>query len=203
MRKYFHAISALTLTAFLSGCASYNASSLKSLASDAIIESHNPDFQDGLVVIAKAFNKDDCKKYLDRDVIKEGYQPIQIYIQNNSTKNYVFSLDRISMCCSRPEEVARKVHTSTAGRAIGYAVGSLFMLPLAIPAVVDAVKSSKANESLDYDFSVKAASDQVIYPSCNLNKILFTRLQGYNSTFDITLIESETNKPRTFRVHAS
>jgi hypothetical protein len=104
-------------------------------------------------VAAKAFDKMDCKRYLDRDVIKKGYQPVQLFIQNNSDKNYLLSLNRLSLPYVRPEEVARTVHTSTMGRILGYGIpGIVIAWPLIIPAVVDGVKSSEANEALDKDF---------------------------------------------------
>ena len=92
----------------LSGCASYQAASLNTLSSDAMV-SGMPGREE-IVIVAKAFNKADCKRYLDRDVIAQGYQPIQLYIENKSDKNYAFSLSRVSLSCASPEEVAEKVH---------------------------------------------------------------------------------------------
>ncbi len=85
-----------------------------------------------VVVGAKAFDAADCGKYLDRDVISEGYQPVQRYIQNSSDKDYVFSLNRVSLPTARAEEVSGKVHTDTIARAAGYGAAALFFLPLAI-----------------------------------------------------------------------
>ena len=157
-----------------------------------------------ILISAKAFNKSDCKKYLDRDVLKKGYQPVQLYIQNNSDKSYLFSLNRVSLSCARPEEVAEKVHTSTVGRAAGYGAAAWFTCGLlAIPAVVDGVKSSQANEALDNDFSAKTARDQTILPHSHLNKLIFVPVNEYQQMFSITLIEQESNKPKTFNIVAN
>lgn len=176
----------------LSGCASYQAASLNTLSSDAMV-SGMPGREE-IVVVAKAFNKADCKRYLDRDVIAQGYQPIQLYIENKSDKNYAFSLSRVSLSCASPEEVAEKVHTSTVGRATGYGVGALFLWPLAIPAIVDGVKSSQANDALDIDFSSKAARDQVIQPHAYFNKLLFVPSNEYQPAFTVTLMDQNSNK---------
>jgi hypothetical protein len=104
------------------------------------------------MIVSKAFTPQDCDRYLDRNVIVEGYQPVQLYFQNDSDKSYLFSLNRIGLTVARPEEVAQKVHTSTAGRAFGYGVGALILWPLAIPAILDGIGSAKANKSLDSDF---------------------------------------------------
>jgi len=176
---------------------------LSSLESDLII-TQAQNSSDGEVLIgAKAFNKADCKKYLDRDVISEGYQPVQLFILNNSAHDYSFSLGRISLSCARAEEVAEKVHTSTAGRATGYGVASLFLWPLAIPAVIDGVKSSNANEALDNDFSAKVARDQMIFRHSHYNRILFVPVNEYQSSFKVTLMDQESNEPKTINVSAS
>jgi hypothetical protein len=202
VRKVFLPIVACSLT-LLSGCASYNASPLNSLSSQVIYSSAAEAKSSDVTVIAKTFNKVDCKRYLDRDVIEKGYQPIQLYIQNDSDKRYSFSLSRISLPCIRPEEIAEKVHTSTVGRATGYGVASLFLWPLAIPAVVDGVKSSQANEALDNDFSSKAAMDQTIQPHSYLNKLIFVSVNEYQAAFRLTVIDQETGESKSFNVNAN
>ena len=193
--------SLLMLSALVSGCASYNAAPLSSLSTEVIQKV--PTTGTDVVAVAKAFDKSDCQKFLDRDVMKEGYQPIQLYIENPSDKNYVFSLSRISLPTARPEEVADKVHTSTVGRAVGYSVAGLFLWPLFIPAVIDGVKSSEANRSLDTDFSAKAAKDQVLHPHSHMNTIIFVPRDAYQSKFNITLIEEKTREPKLLEVQAS
>ncbi len=189
------------LSVLVSGCASYNAAPLSNLSTEVIqrVSATEGD----VVVAAKAFDKSDCKKFLDRDVIGEGYQPVQLYIENHSDKNYVFSLSRLSVPSARSEEVAAKVHTSTVGRAVGYSVAGLFLWPLFIPAVVDGVKSSEANASLDQDFSAKAAKDQVLFPHSHMNTIIFVPRDAYQSKFNITLIEEKTREPKVLEVQAS
>ena len=203
--------SILLLVSILSGCANYSASPLNSLSSQIILETSDIKNND-VIITAKIFNKSDCRKYLDRDVIKKGYQPIQIYIQNNSNKIYSFALDRISLPCARAKDVARKVHTSTAGRTAAYGVPALFLLPLAvlgapaqsaaIPAVVEGVKSTQANKALDRDFSAKTAMDQTIFPHTHLNKIIFVPVNDYQETFKITLIDHDSTEARHFNVNS-
>lgn len=198
MRNYFFKGAALLGVALVfSSCASYKAVTLSNL-SPTFVEGN----QEDVVVVAKAFNVDDCKKYLDRNVLSVGYQPVQIYIQNDSDKALVFTTDRISLPCAPAREVAEKVHTSTAGRVVGYGVGALFVWPLLVPAVVDGVKSSQANESLDIDFASKVAGNQTIFPHSRLNKVLFVPIADYHPNFSLTLIEAESGKTRQIKVLA-
>jgi hypothetical protein len=202
MKKYtLPLIGAVTALALLSGCASYKAAPLNALSSDVFQSATS---SQEISVTAKAFDRTDCKRYLDRDVISKGYQPIQLYIQNNSKNSYSFALSRTDLPSARPEEVASKVHTSTAGRALGYGIpGLLFALPLIIPAVVDGIKSSEANEALDTDFAAKAARDQMIAPYSSFNKLIFVPLYDYQESFTVTLIDKESNQPKTFHVTAN
>ena len=200
MKKHLSSIFTISATlALLSGCASYHAAPLNNLSSDAVCSSSvkNSD----VIVLARSFDKVDCKRYLDRDVLAKGYQPVQLYIQNNSDQSYSFSLDRIDIPHARAEAVAAKVHTSTVGRILGYGIPGLVVVwPLIIPAVVDGIKSSDANEALDMDFSSKAAKNQIINPYTHFNKILFVPVNDHKSSFNITLINQESNEPQTFKV---
>lgn len=187
----------------LAGCASYRAASLDPLSSNAV---HSSTPSSDLVITAKAFDTLDCKRYLDRNVIKEGYQPVQLYIHNNSNKSYEVSLSRISLPHAPPEFVARTVHTSTAGRICAYGIPGLivpFAFPLIIPAVVDGIKSSEANDALDIDFYAKSVkTSQIVAPHSYFNKLIFVDRNEYQPHFSLTLIDLDSRKEETFNIVA-
>lgn len=191
---------AVSLAALLTGCASYQASALNTLSSDVVQTKTTEGKKHEVAIAAKAFNKADCKRYLDRDVISEGYQPVQLYIENDSDNSYAFSLNRIDVPVADYEEVAHKVHTSTVGRAVGYGVGGLILWPLFIPAVIDGFKSAQANEELDRDFSAKVARDEVVGPHSHINRLLFVPKKGYKSAFTVTLLDRTHNATKTIDV---
>ncbi len=148
-----------------------------------------------ILVAAKTFNKNDCMRYLGRNVLKVGYQPVQIIIKNTSNKTLIFSPNQVSLPCARVEQISEKVHTSTAGRATGYGAAAVLTSGLfLIPAIVDGVKSSNANRALDADYFAKALSKQTLPPNSKLNGLLFVPSSSYVSDFKITLIEEGTNK---------
>lgn len=185
----------------LTSCASYRASALNNL-SPVMVTNSNANSYDDVVICAKTFDKNDCKKFLDRDVIDCGYYPVQLYIENNSERDYAFSLNRVSLPCARPEEVAEKVHTSTVGRAVGYGAASLILWPFVIPAIVDGVKSAEANRALDSDFGAKSARDHIIHRHSHSNMLMFVPSNAYQSTFFVTLIDQISNQQKTVRVSA-
>lgn len=189
-RKLFAAFPILAVT--LCACANYRADSLNNLQTAAIYSTAPK--AEGVHVIARAFDAADCKRYLDRNVLAKGYQPIQLCIRNDTDESYVFSLDRISLSHTRPEVVAETVHTSTVGRAVGYGAAALIIWPFAIPAILDGVWSAQANEALDIDFSSKSARDQVIYPHTCMNKLIFVPASSYQPQFRMELMEEDTQR---------
>lgn len=156
----------------------------------------NPE-SNSLQMITKVFDDNDCKKYLDRDVIKKGYQPVQILIKNKSSQTFYASPDRIALPLAPTEEVARSVHTSTTKRVAWYCIGGLFFQPLFIPAIVDGLKSSDANKYLDKDFENKSFKTQIIQPHSKLTGLVFVPLDHFKNVneISITLVNSESNKP--------
>lgn len=181
----------------LTGCASYQSSPLAALDPKYIKQCEQVK---GLSIGAKAYDETDCYIFLDRDVIEKGYQPIQLTFQNTTDRHYLFSTNEVSLPCVNFEEVAKTVHTSTLGRAAGYSAGGLIFLkllwPLFIPAVVDGIKSSNANQALDRDYYDKAKEHLVITPNSFVKTLIFVPRSHFAPVFDITLLEEETRETK-------
>ncbi|MGC2310356.1 MAG: hypothetical protein WA432_01905 [Candidatus Babeliaceae bacterium] len=175
----------------LSGCARYRALPLNRLTPKIL-----PNAQDRCISFEyRIFTRDDCTLYLDRNVISKGYQPVQITLNNNTNRYLSLSLMNFSFPCVPVEAIARKVHTSTMKRAVSYGVAGLFIWPFLIPAVVDGIGSSEANEELDADFTRKALrEDQIINPFHMINGLIFVPIEYFSPQFSLTLIDRETQK---------
>lgn len=171
------------------GCARYSAQPLNR------IKAVNPRKQDGyeksISLAYNVFDKWDCKKYLNRDVLAKGYQPVQLTITNNSDRYIYFSKENISLPIVSAADVAKKVHTSTMTRVVSYGVAGLFLWPFFIPAVVDGVKSSQANQRLDEDFVKKELADQIISPYNTINGLIFVPKNEFSRDFTITAVDVE------------
>lgn len=186
-------------TLLTTSCASYKAQSLPILSPQTASYSEK---KENIEMSCKVFTKLDCERYLDRDVIAKGYLPVQISIENNTNRYLLFSKNNIDITCADPAIVASQVQTSTVGRATGYGVGALFMWPLAIPAIVDGVKSSNANANLNRDFSDKTSYEQIITPYGHLNGLIFIPIELYREAFTVTLVDKETKEAIPFTLHA-
>jgi len=175
----------------LAGCAHYKAKPLTKL--QQVNGSAKASAQDESVTMTyEVFTKEDCKKYLDRDVQKKGYQPIHIAINNNTNSSFIFSTKNISIHCVDNEEVAEQVHTNTVARVVWYSVFGLFL-----PAIIDGFGSEKANRLLDADFSHKELQDQVIMPYHTIDGLIFIDIDNVDSldNLTITLLNKEDRSP--------
>ncbi|MFA6262858.1 MAG: hypothetical protein WCW33_04825 [Candidatus Babeliales bacterium] len=147
------------------------------------------------------FTKDDCKRYLGRNVVAKGYQPILITFTNNTKRYFRVLRENISMPTIPASQVVRRVHTSTVGRSLGYGIAGLIVWPLLIPAIVDGIRSSQANYKLDRDFASKELADQVVGPFVTLDGLIFVPKEKFSWNFTIKIIDAETEEVLTLKSH--
>lgn len=199
----------------LAGCAHYKAKPLQHLTTTT--DSRN------VTLSYKAFDKHECKKYLGKNVLRKKYQPVQLTITNPTEHTYTYSASSFSLPTVPAELVAKKVHFSVAGRAVGYGlVAATIFVPLTviaatfsfciiptllyIPAtvgaapfaaasIIDGVKASSANKELDIDFSTKAIqSEGVLRPGQTLNGLFFVPKKSFSNDFTFTLNGEKSGK---------
>jgi hypothetical protein len=192
MNKQFKVLTAVLAVGsllLLAGCAKYKAISLPSLAQAPV--------KNGISFAYKAFNSGESKMYLGRNLLEKGYQPVQITITNNTDRTYKITPASLSMPIVDPWFVAESAHSSTVGRSVGYGAAAVVLTCgiLAIPAIVDGVKSHKANKKLGMDYSAKAFKlDSFLRPHNTLNGIVFVQSGSYNSDFTFTITDTKSNE---------
>ncbi len=179
------------------GCASYKPTPLPNLQPEFATYSESIE---NVTLACKTLSKEECKKYFDRDIIGKGFQPVQMIIVNDTENAIVFHPDGVSLPVCPPDEVAKKCQTSTAGRATAYGVGALFLWPLAVPAIVDGIKSHEANKELNRDFSEKNIEQMVINPYTTHNGVIFISNKDYQESFTVKLLNRETKQQYEFYV---
>jgi hypothetical protein len=173
----------------LTGCAKYHVKGLKTLSKNAHVKQQSISFS------YRTFSASDCRKYLGRNMIRKGYQPIQITFINNTDRYFVISKRGLSFDCVRTKAVARSMHFNTTGRVVGYSILGLFIWPFIIPAIVDGIGAAKANKTMDADFTEKALSKQVVEPHTTVNGIVFVDADaGFDDEFTFTVSDINHNQ---------
>lgn len=192
--SFFSILAAIGLIT-LAGCARYKAHPLRKL----VTKTSSKSTEQTVSFASHALSKGECKHYLDRDLIKKGYQPVLMTFNNNSDRYLTLSKENFSLPCASADEVAKTVHTNTTGRAVGYGVAAFVCMPLIIPtiafgtsAIVDGIGSSEANHELDADFAHKALQNQIIAPRGTVSGLVFVPTCEFSENFSLTLLDQET-----------
>ena len=183
----------------LQACASYQASTLAVLPPDQVREYKEAE---GLMIGCKEFSEDDCMRYLDRNLLEKGYQPVQLTFFNQSKESYFFSTDRINLPCASVKSIKDSMYTSTASRVTGYALGSLLVPFLTIPAVVDGIMSYNSNKEIDKDIDTKAKEEFMIMPGSFRKIVIFVPKDSYKKNFNISLLDNASNESRIINLKA-
>lgn len=183
---------------FFCGCASYRSARLPSTDTQSF---SNVQDQEGLKTAVKFFDARESKKTFGVSKLYKVYQPIYIVIDNRTKNTYQFKKGMINKQSIPSEEVAKECNFSTVGRATSYGVAGLFFWPLLIPAVVDGVGSSNANQRMEDDYMYKEIKDERIVPNGLLNGVLFIdkMKDGEELTIRLQNVESDEIKIFNFK----
>lgn len=179
----------------VTGCASYSAGRLPTANVEAL-----PSFQDqgGLKVGVQFFDAREAKQIFGVGKISNVCQPTYIVIDNRTNNAYEFKKRMLSQPSIPAEEIAKECGFSTVGRATAYGVAGLFIWPFLIPAVVDGVGSSQANQRMQDDYMYKEIKDDRIQPNGLLNGVVFLGKMKTGEELAIRLTDVKTNEVKLF-----
>ena len=177
------------------GCASYRARSLPSSNPTSLA---NHETQDGLTVGVQFFNASESKKIFGVKKVSRVSQPTYIVIDNRTNDTYEFNKRTLNPTAIPAEEIASECNFNTAARATTYGVAGIFIWPLLIPAVVDGVGSSQANQRMENDYMYKEIKDDRISPNGLLNGVVFLGPMKDGEELTVRLQNIRTNDVKLF-----
>jgi hypothetical protein len=158
-----------------------------------------------VIVTAKAYTADESELNLHKDLLSRGYRPIQVSVQNNSSKSFAFSAASVSLRLTNPKDVALKVSTESIPRAIAYKIASTLFWPLFFPSTVDSIKTLKAHQLMKRDFRAKSIKDvdEVITPYSTVTRVLFVKEKDFHEKFTVSLIDKDTKVLTNYRCNVA
>ena len=189
----------LIVMPILFGCASYKA---RPPPSADVKSFDNYQDQNGLIVGVDFFDKTQSKKLFGVSDVYRKYQPAYIVIDNRTLDTYEFKKRMLNKTTVPADVVADECEFNTAARATAYGVvGTFLFWPLLIPAVVDGVGSSHANDAMENDFLYKEIKDERIPPNGLLSGVVFLEKMkdGEELTFRLRSIQSNNIKLFSFK----
>jgi hypothetical protein len=151
-----------------------------------------------ILLTTKALSPEESKTFLGKDLLERGYQPIQLTIQNNSSKAYIMASDRIELPTASASDVAAKVGKSSLGREIGYKIAGFLFWPLMIPGTIDSLKTLKNQSDLKRELNAKTVTNEEITPYSTVTRVIFVPVEEYKSSFRVVLIDKSSQRPLTF-----
>ncbi|MBD3273562.1 hypothetical protein GF385_04415 [Candidatus Dependentiae bacterium] len=155
--------------------------------------------KDNIEVAKKALTQEECKEYFGgRNLMKRGYQPVHIYVKNNTNKTIYLNPDYIELPLESASSVARKMH-----RNVGWKVTKYFIIGGPIWAAIEGLASSDANKTITADVNEKAVRlDKAIKirPHGIINKVLFVAKENYSADFKLSLVEPKSNTAYEFNL---
>ena len=104
------------------------------------------------------------------------------------------------MRCTPAQEVAEVCGFNTVGRATAYGVAGLFVWPLLIPAVVDGVGSSNANQQMQADYCYKEIQDGRIVANELRDGVVFVDRVKPGEILTVRLRNVETEEIKLFEM---
>jgi hypothetical protein len=183
---------------FLFGCAHYRVSNLPS---NNVMDYPNRSEQNGVTVACKVFDAAETKQIFSGNTLEKGYQPLYLIIDNRSGNTYQFDKrSSLSKRCTPAMEVAQVCGFNTAGRATAYGVAGLFVWPLLIPAVVDGVGSSNANQQMQADYAYKEIKGGRIIPNELRDGVAFVDKVKPGEILIVRLTNMESNEIALFEM---
>jgi hypothetical protein len=163
-------MAAIVVVSLFTGCARYSAHALPGV--ETVMATHMQR-QGNIHVGTKFLSSSECKSTFGSSKVMEHYQPVVIAITNNSEKVVVFRKDQMSHIAYPAELVAADCKFNTMCRAASYGIASLFCWPMVIPAIVDGIGSSNANNQMASDYAIKEIQNAELQPGMHLVGVAF------------------------------
>ena len=155
--------------------------------------------KENIEVAKKALTEEECKEYFSgRNILARGYQPVHIYVKNNTNKTLYLNPDYITLPLEPSTSVARKMYRNT-----GWKITKYFIIGGPIWAAVEGLASNDANKMIKADMrekSIRLDKSIKIRPYGIMNKVLFVAQENYSADFNISLIEEKSNKKIEFNL---
>ena len=152
-------------------------------------------------VVTRKISPQEVKICFDSTNLAKKYDAVQVYIKNNSTKSIILNSQNISLPILSAKEVCKPAYRCTGLRAGSYGIVAMLLCPFWIPAIIDGLKSSKANAEIDRDVQTKVLSKNdnvIIKPHNHINKITFIPKGQATNEFSIKLVDKNLKTANKF-----
>ncbi len=196
-RSFFRVYLILSLLFMLVSWHSYNPLDIIHLKSNTPKQKFFDEAHKGIDIEVLLYTKEDCEKYLSKDLLKKGFQPIQVIIHNNTANTYSICPSSIDMKTATAKEVITKIKIGTIPKKVGYSVAGFFLWPVSVFSTIESLVHAKSLKQLESGINAKLVRDGVIEPYTTTARIILVQKEELKKEFDIHLIDLGTLDPYT------
>ena len=148
----------------------------------------------------KALDAEESKRYLKKDLLDMGYQPVQLTVENGSSDPYLFSQGSVGLPTVEGSQIAKTILKASIPRSIAFKIAGFFFWPISIPSTIDGILTNKSYRKLKKQLSSKSVRTEVVAPYSSVHRVFFVLEEDYQSSFDVTLENQETLESKVFHV---
>lgn len=174
---------------------------------DGVVKSN-----ENITVRVKAYSSADSKRYFKKDLVRAGYKPIQVNIENNSKDSYVLRPSYIGLDLVPSNRIARLLYDDSIMNAVyiyyagilGVTFINFYFLPLFAFSPLYGWMSHKSNKKINKNLRFNSVQDWqdgiVIHPYASINKFIFTSRSSYHGSFSLKLFNESERRLDSFEI---
>lgn len=165
----------------------------------SIVEPFN---QEGIYIQAKAYDAQDSKTYLSRDLLRRGFQPIQVTIQNNTSRTFYLSNQGLDLPNATAHTIASRISREAIPRAVIFKVIGFFFPPFLVVGTVDGIVTVHAHFKMKNDYHAKSIKDteKPLLPYSTVHRVIFVPNKEYTGEFNLYLKQDRGYQYTPFHV---
>lgn len=183
----------------LPGCAQQVIQVEKNFSKLDHINKYDADFtqeKKNILIAIKKFTPDECIDIFSANVVKCGYQPLQITINNFSDELIYLSPTNISLKLVSPEKVVSSCHWKTSEITTSAGILSFyFFWPALLPTAYCGMEMQKTNEKISKSIvkqdMVQCWENISVLPSEIISRIIFVPVQDFRRNFLISVFSAK------------
>lgn len=143
-------------------------------------------------ITAKSMTSQESQKYLTKDLLSRGYQPVHVVIHNNTPTTY--SIEHLDVEQKPASEIVMNITKEKLPRSVAYRVAGLIFWPFMIPSTIDGIKTLHSHSKLKKDFEAKTLKNESIIPFSQVSRVLFMDAEHNTDAINLTLYNQNTGK---------
>lgn len=178
------------------GCANLRAEPLP--ASSGFVLSD--DNEDQVYIDARVLSEAESKEYVHDELLKHGFQPILVQIDNTSPFSYELKKDQADIRTVSAKKIVKEVGKSARPRSIAYKVLGFFFWPLTIPGTIDSIQTKNKEFTLKRDLEAKTLKreGEIIPPYSSVSRVLYVPQNEIKEMFQLSMTNIEAQRVENY-----